>query len=189
MKRAVEFARKESLVILVLGLYAWAYSVSPERAARALMLSLQTAASVALIIVSVFSALGLFSVLVDKQAVGRRLGHGTGIRTLLVAAGFGTVLVGPVYAVFPLLKAFREHGARWGVIAAIMTAWAVKVPMIPLEMRFLGWEFSVVRSALTVVAAVGMGVLFDRLMPAEGSLNKDPGIEPLGAPATAEEST
>lgn len=189
MKRAFELARKESLVILVLGLYAWAYLVSPERATQALVLSAQTAASVALIIVSVFSALGLFGVLVDKQAVGRRLGHGTGIRTLLVAAGFGTVLVGPVYAVFPLLKAFREHGARWGVIVAIMTAWAVKVPMIPLEMRFLGWEFSVVRSALTVVAAIGMGVLFDRLMPAEASPDQGQDIEPLGAPAIAEEST
>ena len=168
MKRLMELARKESLVLLVVALYAWAYVASPERAARAFVLSAETTASVALIIVSVFSALGLFGVLVDKQVIGKRLGQGTGIRTLLVAAGFGTVLVGPVYAVFPLLKAFREHGARWGVIVAIMTAWAVKIPMIPLEMRFLGWEFSVVRSALTVIAAIGMGVLFDRLMPVDG---------------------
>ena len=153
-------------MVLVAVLYAWAYAVSPERAGQALVLSFKTAASVALIIASVFAALGLFGVLVDKQAVGRRLGHGTGVKTLLVAAGFGTVLVGPVYAVFPLLKAFREHGARWGVIVAIMTAWAVKVPMIPLEMRFLGWEFSLVRSVLTVIAAVAMGLLFDRIMPA-----------------------
>ena len=166
MKKTLELLRKESLVVLVAVLYAWAYAVSPERAGQALVLSFKTAASVALIIASVFAALGLFGVLVDKQAVGRRLGHGTGVKTLLVAAGFGTVLVGPVYAVFPLLKAFREHGARWGVIVAIMTAWAVKVPMIPLEMRFLGWEFSLVRSVLTVIAAVAMGLLFDRIMPA-----------------------
>ena len=60
--------------------------------------------------------------------------------------------------------------------------------MIPLEMRFLGWEFSVVRSALTVLAAIGMGVLFDRLMPVDGALT-DSDIEPLGAPRTAEETT
>jgi uncharacterized membrane protein YraQ (UPF0718 family) len=181
-------ARKESLVLVVLALYFWAYAVSPERAARAFVLSAQTTASVALIIVSVFAALGLFGVLVDKQLVGRRLGEGTGIRTLLVAAGFGTILVGPVYAVFPLLKAFREHGARWGVVVAIMTAWAVKVPMIPLEMRFLGWEFSVVRSTLTVVAAIGMGVLFDRLMPVDGA-GADSDIEPLQARMKVEEKT
>ncbi len=171
MKKILQLLRKESLVVLVTVLYAWAYVVSPERAGQALVLSLKTAASVALIIASVFAALGLFGVLVDKQAVGRRLGHGTGVKTLLVAAGFGTVLVGPVYAVFPLLKAFREHGARWGVIVAIMTAWAVKVPMIPLEMRFLGWEFSLVRSVLTVIVAVLMGLLFDRIMPAAEPVN------------------
>jgi uncharacterized membrane protein YraQ (UPF0718 family) len=155
---------------------------------QALILSARTAASVALIIISVFSALGLFGVLVDKQAIGRRLGHGTGIRTLVIAAGFGTVLVGPVYAIFPLLKAFREHGARWGVIVAVMTAWAVKIPMIPLEIRFLGWEFSVVRSALTVVAAVMMGLLFDRLMPVGSAPHSHPVTSPRGA-ITSEEET
>lgn len=167
VKKTLGILRKESLVIVVLALYVWAFAISPDRASEAFILSAKTAASVALIIASVFSALGLFGVLVDKQAVGRRLGHGTGARTLLMAAGFGTILVGPVYAVFPLLKAFREHGARWGVLVAIMTAWAVKVPMLPLEVRFLGWEFSLVRSVLTIIVAIVMGMLFDRLMPAE----------------------
>lgn len=167
MKKILGMLRKESMVVLVVALYAWAFAVSPDRALEALVSSGKTAASVVLIIASVFSALGLFGVLVDKQAVGRRLGRGTGVRTLLMAAGFGTVLVGPVYAVFPLLKAFRDHGARWGVLVAIMTAWAVKVPMLPLEVRFLGWEFSLARSVLTIIAALVMGVLFDRLMPAE----------------------
>lgn len=167
MKRILGLARKEALILTVLVLYLWAWAASPTRALEALVMSVQTMASVALIIASVFAALGLFGVLVDKQAVGRRLGRGTGIRTLIVAAGFGTVLVGPVYAVFPLLKAFRDHGARWGVIVAVMSAWAVKIPIIPLEMRFLGWQFSVTRSLLTVVVAVLMGLLFDRIMPVD----------------------
>lgn len=165
MKQIFELVRKESLVVIVVGLYAWAFITDPSRGLQALASSGRTILSVALIIMSVFSALGLFGALVDKQAVGRRLGHGSGIRMLLLAAAFGTVLVGPVYAVFPLLKAFREHGARWGVIVAVMTAWAVKVPMIPLEIKFLGWEFSLVRSVLIVLTAVLMGWLFDRLMP------------------------
>lgn len=167
MRRILDLVRKESLVVIVAGLYIWAFVVDPSRGFQALASSGRTILSVALIIMSVFSALGLFGVLVDKQAVGRKLGHGSGVRMLLLAAAFGTVLVGPVYAVFPLLKAFREHGARWGVIVAVMTAWAVKVPMIPLEIKFLGWEFSLVRSALIVVTAVLMGWLFDTLMPRE----------------------
>ncbi len=172
MSAVWKWVRKEILVVLVAGLYVWALIVSPAKTAQALELSLSILLSVSLIIVSVFSALGLFSVLVDKQAFGRRLGNKAGVGTLLVAAGFGTILMGPVYAIFPLLKTFREHGARWGVIVAIMTAWAVKIPMIPLEVRFLGWEFSLVRSLLTIVAAVGMGLVFDTLMVSERSTHE-----------------
>lgn len=165
MKQTLAKARKEFLIVLVIVLYAWAFFADADRALEALVSSGRTLMSVALVIVSVFSALGLFGVLVDKQAVGRKLGHGSGLRTLLVAVGFGTVLIGPVYAVFPLLKAFKDHGARWGVIVAVMTAWAVKIPMIPLEVKFLGWEFSLVRSLTILVIAVLMGLLFDAIMP------------------------
>jgi uncharacterized membrane protein YraQ (UPF0718 family) len=154
-------------------LYTWAFIAAPDRALQAVGRSLSTAASVALIIVSVFSALGLFGVLVDKKAIGVRLSKPSGPGMLLLAAGFGTVLIGPVYAIFPLLKAFREHGARWAVIVTIMTAWAVKLPVVPLEVRFLGWQFSLVRSVLTIIAALAMGVLFERLMPGDPRLVAD----------------
>lgn len=164
MKKFAELAKKESLVLVVVGLYGWAAVVAPQRAVQALLMSARTLAEVSLIIVSVFLALGLFGVLVDKQAIGRRLGEGSGIKALLLAAGFGTILVGPVYAVFPLLKAFRDHGARPAIIVTVITAWAVKLPMIPLEMRFLGWQFSVARMILTLLAAIALGLLMERLL-------------------------
>jgi len=162
--RLLELLKKESLAVAVLALYGWAFSVSPARAMRALGAAASTLGEVALIIFSVFLALGLFGAFVDKQAIGRRLGEGSGFRALLLAAGFGTILVGPVYAVFPLLKAFREHGARPAVIVTVITAWAVKLPMIPLEMRFLGWRFSVIRILLTLVASVVLGLVMEPLL-------------------------
>lgn len=164
MKRAIELAKKESLVVVVGALYAAAAIAAPDKAVAALAASGRAIVSVALIIFSVFLALGLFGTLVDKQAIGRRLGHGSGFKTLLLAAGFGTILVGPVYAVFPLLKAFRDHGARPAVIVTIITAWAVKVPMIPLEVQFLGWGFSVARIVLTLIAAVVLGLVMEPLL-------------------------
>lgn len=186
MNTLLKAIRKETLPVAVVVLYLWALIVSPERAARAVSMSVSAMLSVGLIILSVFSALGLFTVLVDKQAFGKRLSKKAGVGMLLTAAAFGTVLIGPVYAIFPLLKAFREHGARWGVIVATLTAWAVKIPMIPLEMRFLGWQFSAARSVLTLVAAVGMGLLFDRIMPHECvPAAEQPGAEVVNVPAGA----
>lgn len=167
MRRIVEILKHDTLVIVVGALYVWAAIASPERAVAALVAAVANLASVALIIISVFLALGLFSVLIDKQAIGRRLGEGSGLGAMLLAAGFGTILVGPVYAIFPLLKAFREHGARWSLIVTVLTAWAVKIPMIPLELRFMGWQFSVSRIVLTLAAALLMGPLVEMLLGRE----------------------
>lgn len=97
----------------------------------------------------------------NKKAVAERLGEGSGFGTLVLAALFGTVLVGPVYVVFPLLKAVREHGARWAVIGAVLTAWAVKIPMVPLEIGMLGVRFSVTRIVLVALAAIPIGYLLE----------------------------
>lgn len=193
MKKLIDFAKKDTLVVLVLVLYAVATIASPDKALAAFLASARTLIEVALIIFSVFLALGLFGVLVNKQAIGRKLGEDSGIKALLLAAGFGTILVGPVYAVFPLLKAFREHGARPAVIVTVITAWAVKLPMIPLEVRFLGWQFSAARAALTLVAAVLLGVIMEPLLKGaaepvsertvdDGALaGAAPGLEPAEA--------
>ena len=125
---------------MVACLYLWAFVVDRAAAAEALATGARVFLSVALIILSVFGLLGLFQVWVDKKRVAARLGEGTGLGTVVLAAAFGTVLAGPVYVVFPLLKGVRDHGARWAVVTAILAAWAVKIPMIPLEVRFLGVE-------------------------------------------------
>jgi uncharacterized membrane protein YraQ (UPF0718 family) len=177
VKRAVQFARSESLAVLVITLYGWAAFSAPEKALAALATSISTLLSVALVIVSVFLAMGLFGVLVDKQAIGRRLGAGSGFKALVVAAGIGTILVGPVYVIFPLLKAFKEHGARTAVIVTVITAWAVKIPMIPLEIKFLGWEFSLVRIVLTLVAAVILGLVMEPLLAEKTATLPEPGKE------------
>lgn len=156
--------RREVLLVAVVGLYLWAFVADSEGAARALASGGRVFLSVVLIIVSVFGILGLFQVWVDKEKVAAHLGERAGLGTIILGAAFGTVLVGPVYVIFPLLFAIRAHGARWAVVTAILTAWAVKIPMVPLEVQFLGWRFALARTVLTFIGAVIMGFLVEWLM-------------------------
>ncbi len=156
--------RREVLLVAVAGLYLWAFVADSEGAVRALASGGRVFLSVVLIIVSVFGILGLFQVWVDKKKVAAHLGERAGLGTITLGAAFGTVLVGPVYVIFPLLFAIRAHGARWAVVTAILTAWAVKIPMVPLEVQFLGWRFSLARTVLTFIGAVVMGFLVEWLM-------------------------
>ncbi len=66
--------------------------------------------------------------------------------------------------IFPLLMTVRRQGARWAVVTIVLAAYAVKLPMIPLEVGFLGWPFSLGRSLLTVLFAFPVGLLVERVM-------------------------
>ncbi len=168
------------LVFAVAALYAVAALASPERALQAASVALSTFVGVAPIIVAVFAGLGLVQVFVDKQAMARHLGDRAGLPALLVAAAAGTILVGPVFVIFPLLKTMRDHGTSWAIITTTLTAWAVKLPMVPLEIGFLGWRFSLARMTLTLVTAVVMGALMGRLMRGQ-SAERDMEAEPEAA--------
>lgn len=164
MKRVTEWLKDELLFVLAVALFGWAFITSPERAVKALQAGLQTFLSVLPILTAVFGAIGLFNVLVDRKKVADALGESGGIKAIVLASLAGTILVGPVYVVFPLMKTVREHGARWAVVGAVLAAWAVKIPMVPMEIGMLGLKFSVARVVLVAVAAVPIGLLLEWVM-------------------------
>lgn len=164
MKRFLEWVRDELLFVLAAGLYVWAFAVAPDKAIQALAVGWRTFLGILPIITAVFAALGLFNVWVDKKKIAAVLGTGGGIKAVAIASLAGTILVGPVYVIFPLLKAVREHGARWAVVGAVLAAWAVKVPMVPMEIGMLGLRFSVARIVLVALAAVPIGYLLEWIM-------------------------
>lgn len=164
MKRILTWMRDEALFVLALGLYAWALFISPEKTGAAVAAGARTFLNTLPIIVAVFLAIGLFNVWVDKKKVAGALGKDSGMFGIVLASLVGTILVGPVYVIFPLMKAVRDHGARWAVLGAVLAAWAVKIPMVPMEMGMLGVRFSVLRILLVMLAAIPIGLLLEWIM-------------------------
>ncbi|HKJ04723.1 MAG TPA: permease [Geopsychrobacteraceae bacterium] len=156
--------RSQWLLLMVIGLYLWAYNVSPEKAIQALQISANTLASVMLLIAAVFGLVGLLQVWISRDLIVRLLGREGGVKGLLLAALCGTLLIGPAYIIFPLLMSIHKQGARWAVITIVLSAYAVKLQMIPIEIEFLGWPFSLGRSFLTVAFAIPTGLLIESLM-------------------------
>jgi uncharacterized membrane protein YraQ (UPF0718 family) len=164
--RVWSLLRAQRLPLFTLLLYGWAAVVSPEQAGRALAFGARTFASVALLIVAVMGLVGLTQVWISREAVARLLGREAGFKALLLSALCGTMLIGPAYLIFPLLMGIHRQGARWAVIVTVLTAYAVKIPMIPLEIEFLGWGFSLTRSVLTILFAIPCGLAVEAIMEA-----------------------
>jgi len=156
--------RSQWLLLFTIAAYLYAYSVAPERTANALNIGATTFASVTLLIISVFGLVGLLQTWISRDLIVRLLGREGGIKGLLIATLCGTVLIGPAYIIFPLLMSIQQQGARWAVITIVLTSYAVKVQMIPVEVGFLGWPFSLGRAVITIALAIPTGLLVEALM-------------------------
>ena len=97
----------------------------------------------------------------------------SGLKGLALGALAGTTLNGPLFAIFPLIKTLFKKGARVGVITAIFSTYAIKVPLLPLEVSFFGWKFTIVHNALMFLAAFVMAPLMEWMMGVSFLLKTD----------------
>ena len=155
---------RQWLLLFTLALYGCAFVAAPERAAHALSIGASIFASVLLLIAAVFGLVGLLQVWISRETIARLLGREGGVKGLIIATLCGTVLIGPAYIIFPLLMSLHKQGARWAVITIVLTSYAVKVQMIPIEVGFLGWPFSLSRAVITIALAIPTGLLVEAFM-------------------------
>lgn len=153
--------RSQWLLLLAAGLLLQAFVHDPAMAQEALLSALRLFAYVVPLILAVMGLVGLIQTWISPDLIARLLGREGGFRSLLLAAACGMILIGPAYLIFPLLAAVQRQGARWAVIGTVLTTYAVKLQMIPLEAGYLGWRFSLVRTLLTLALAIPAGLLLE----------------------------
>ena len=113
------------------------------------------------IIIAVSIFIGLFQVWVKPATIVKLLGKGSGLKGFILVCTFPILMGGSLFTVFPLLKTLKDKGARTGAIASFITAWGGKAPLLPLETKFLGWPFALVRLGFIIIFAFIMGILMD----------------------------
>jgi uncharacterized membrane protein YraQ (UPF0718 family) len=157
MKRMI----REALIYIVATLIIWGIIaiISPvkgmlvgEVAYGAFMKAIE-------IIIAVFIFIGLIQVWVGPQTLSKLLGREAGWKGLVLASTIPLFLGGSLVTMFPLLKTLRDKGASIACVMAFIAAWGGKVPLLPLEIEFLGWRFSVLRTFLIIPFAIVMGLL------------------------------
>jgi uncharacterized membrane protein YraQ (UPF0718 family) len=155
---------KNRLLSSVLLAYLVLAGISPQKALVALGIGMGTLLDVTPIVLSVFVFIGLVHVWVKEETIVKHLGHESGFRGVALGAVLGTALNGPLFTIFPLAQSLIRKGARVGVIAAVFSTYAIKVPLLPLEIGFLGLKFTVAHNLMMFLSAFLMAPLMELMM-------------------------
>lgn len=110
------------------------------------------------IIISVFIVIGLIQVWIPPDKLSKVLGKEAGWKGLALASTLPMLIGGSPLTIFPLLKTLREKGASIAAVIAFIAAWSGKAPLLPLEIKFLGWHFTILRLVLIIPFAVTLGL-------------------------------
>jgi uncharacterized membrane protein YraQ (UPF0718 family) len=118
------------------------------------------------ILPAMFVLVGLFDVWVPKRVIERHLGRSSGPLAILWMVLLAMLQAGPLYAAFPVAAAlWRKGTAPRNVFIYLGAFSAAKIPMLTFEVAFLGWQFSLVRTAVTLPVFIALGYLLERLIP------------------------
>lgn len=117
---------------------------------------------------------GLIAVWVPKEMIVNHFGKGSGLKGKLISVFIGSVSAGPIYAAFPFAQTLLTKGASISNIVIIISSWAVmKIPMLIVEVKFLGLAFAASRYILTLPGIVLLGYLVNKFVHKEDILKKE----------------
>ena len=145
------------------------YWKSPESAGRGL-----TATGVLILeiiprMVAAFTLAGLIQAVVPQDVIVGWMGHGSGLKGILIGMSLGTVTPGGPMTHFPIVASLFKVGVGVGPLVSYLTAWSLfgLQRIIMWEIPFLGAKLVAVRVAVSLFFPLFAGWLcqniWDRL--------------------------
>lgn len=101
------------------------------------------------------------TLLLPREVVVRWVGHESGMMGLLIAAGFGFILPGGPFTIYPVAGAFLVMGADAGAVVAFIVSWTLigYTRALVWELPFFGSEFVLWRIVEALPLPIIAGIL------------------------------
>ncbi|RKD31924.1 permease [Thermohalobacter berrensis] len=169
--------KKHRLKIVTVILYLFTLVVNSEIFFTAIKTTAGYLKEMFQILPAVFIISGLITVWVPKEVIIKNFGKESGLKGKLISVFIGSISAGPIYAAFPVAFSLLGKGASISNIVIIISSWAVvKVPMMIVESKFIGFQFMIIRGILTVPAIIFIGYMVEKLIDKQ-EIIKDNGKE------------
>jgi uncharacterized membrane protein YraQ (UPF0718 family) len=144
--------------------YAVTALIEPPRAGRAWAGFLDMLGGVAPVLVLVFLLMLLAERYLSAERARAWLGRESGPRGWLLALLAGVLSTGPIYPWYALLARLRTQGMRPALIAVVLYARAIKLPLLPLLAHYFGLRYALVLSLSLAAFALVNGLAIERLV-------------------------
>ena len=160
--------KKYKIILIAIVLYAVVFIFKRDIFLTAVSITWDFLLEMLQVLPPVLVITALITVWVPSEIIKRGLGDTSGIKGKLLSLFIGSISAGPIYAAFPAVIVLFKKGASVSNMVIILSSWAViKVPMILVEINFLGLGFAFTRVALTIPAILIMGFLVEKLVKRE----------------------
>lgn len=164
--------KKYLLFLLVVIADIWLWHYYPDRGLSAITSALDYLIEMLLFIPPIFILVGLLDVWVPRKIVEKHVGPESGIKGIIMSILVATAAAGPLYTGFPVAYALLKKGCRVANAVIFLGTWAtIKIPMLMMEIKFMGLHFALLRLALTLPAIIITGFLMEKLLA--GQLQAD----------------
>lgn len=163
------------LVVIVDFLLRWKV---PAIGSTAVNSSIDYLIEMLLFIPPIFVLVGLLDVWVPRKIIEKNVGQNSGVRGVIISMLVATAAAGPLYAGFPVADALLKKGCRMANAVIFLGTWAtIKIPMLVMEIKFMGISFALTRLVLTVPVIILTGYLVEKFLGAGKNLNQAASLE------------
>jgi uncharacterized membrane protein YraQ (UPF0718 family) len=149
-----------SINALAIACLVLSFSRDRTKTAQAVRAALRSGAALLPTLLLILVVIGLTLGFVTPTTIDRLVGEGSGPAGVFFAGLIGSVLHIPALLAFPLGASLLRSGASTTIVAVFITTLTmVGIVTLPLEIQLLGRRFALLRNALSLVAALIIGLL------------------------------
>ena len=111
---------------------------------------------------ALFIIVGLFDVWVPKEKIQKHIGQESGVKGIAIVVLLAMLQAGPLYGAFPVAYMLWKKGASIRNIFVYLGAFAsLKIPMLGIEIAYLGIQFTLVRTLVSLPLFIAIGYLME----------------------------
>ncbi|OGN89953.1 MAG: hypothetical protein A2158_02190 [Chloroflexi bacterium RBG_13_46_14] len=112
-----------------------------------------------------FIIVGLFDVWMPKEKIQRHIGQESGVKGIAIMVLLAMLQAGPLYGAFPVAYMLYRKGAGIRNIFIYLGAFtSMKIPMLGIEIGYLGIEYTITRTLVSLPLFIGIGYLMEIML-------------------------